>query len=412
MNESFPRQNVSTNDLMENRSGIPFLSSLKNENVTGFGRGVVTSVQREDALDGGGALERVYGSVNIIPTDLLQSSEPLAEIGEWFRPLLPIHLMVLPEIGEEVLTIDLGGIERYYIGRTNNTNRLNRAVVGHNIPGTATFKGIPFNPQKLASGLNDRNIVLKPITRSGDVIIFGRTGSFLQQTYDEETLGGVLNLSTQTTGTGNLIGKSAAKLVLAENSDVDISLGIGSSNRGSFGVLAADNIRIYSVTSDSPLQPVVLGNENNAWLTNLVGDIGELVNTVKELVNFISEHEHNTIVQDTDVDTAVDVNDITVETEASVDVRLPVAATVTVDTETGIGRAFGLATGKINFLATGTGSGTGVGRGEVTGLGRGKTSLPLASTDSIVTRIDDIVERLKEDVNNVNTNLSSVVRIN
>ena len=307
--------------------------------------------------------------------------------------------------------------EKFYFGRSNTTNRVNRAIFGHAMPGSSKMQGIPFDPASVGRVVyNDKVSIPKPTTQPGDNISLGRAGTVIKHGVDLNTKGGMLHLHTRIVSRGALLDKAAVQIILAENSNMDQMMGISNTTAlGSYGIMKASNIRLFSEENKGMIEPTLLGKSSNVWLQSLVSKLDQISTQIQNLVSLFSEHQHKTIVQPTNVGTNVDINDIRVETQASVTVRLPTSSQVVVNPKTGVGRAYGVAVGTINFLAKGTGTGKGIGAGEVTGLSEGNTSNP---TDEYFSRaaklssdLNKLVGQLNDHVSSLSENLSKNVQV-
>ena len=136
----------------------------------------------------------------------------------YYPPLLPMHSLCVPEVGEEILILKEAAevsAKGYYIGRVNDSSPLNisyaRDFVGINDPETEnTFRyGFSFdvrelrkkilaeNPHKMPSA--QYNNVSIPITY-GDVVQQGRSKTYMRQSFNKNNKKGVLEQGLQLPG--------------------------------------------------------------------------------------------------------------------------------------------------------------------------------------------------------------------
>ena len=136
----------------------------------------------------------------------------------YYPPLLPMHNLCVPEVGEEILILKEAAevsAKGYYIGRVNDSSPLNisyaRDFVGTNDPETEnTFRyGFSFDvrelrnkvlaeaPHKMPSA--QYNNVSIPITY-GDVVQQGRSKTYMRQSFNKNNKKGVLEQGLQLPG--------------------------------------------------------------------------------------------------------------------------------------------------------------------------------------------------------------------
>ena len=130
--------------------------------------------------------------------DDISSENPKEDYGQWFPPLLPIHNIALPQLGEEVFIVYEANTKDsmgYWIGRANTSTSIAkyyaRDYVKSNDQNVKT--GFPFDPKKLEDNIEPlNNLTFSLPVRPGDVIQQGRSDTFIRHTFSPETKEGLL----------------------------------------------------------------------------------------------------------------------------------------------------------------------------------------------------------------------------
>ena len=233
----------------------------------------------------------------------------------FFEPLLPIHIIAVPEIGEEVFIIceqpknlQFG----YWISRTNKLNKLTKVSVGddnENADNITQKYGYPFSNQLVEENDESPN---KDIPESdsrikpGDVIVQGRSNTSIKQTFDIKNKNGIIEAIT---GEENVNDSdfykdeyrktTGSRIVLSTQTDLD-SLIIQEQNNLEFHdnfngqknvdvatlLLEAEQLRIIS-RSGKRLQHAVLAEEQQIWLN-------KLIDLIQNLITIVKNHTHMT----------------------------------------------------------------------------------------------------------------------
>jgi|10_taG_2_1085330.scaffolds.fasta_scaffold01287_7 hypothetical protein len=292
-------------------------------------RGIVTAIK--DVVDATGSepVAPPYSIQAKIIGEDLSSISPSTESGmSWFAPLLPIHTISLPEIGEEVWIMrefQVKAAAGFWIGRVNDSTPLNKVLARSwsQAETPQTKYGFPFDVKNIAvpgpgSALPNYTIPLNP----GDVVQQGRTNTFIRHTYNKVTGGGVLefgikegrrySINDASATLGNLQTKTihAANTKLSEITSLPLpdsgkDAAIGPSEYYSTGQPVAEEKlnhivsvaqRIVNITkgegSGEVLSNAVLGNELNEFFTGLIGILKDSNDTVKSIAQILLAHTH------------------------------------------------------------------------------------------------------------------------
>ena len=138
----------------------------------------------------------------------LDTENPALDVEEiFYSPLLPIHNLSIPEIGEEILIIREGtdrGTKGYYIGRISNTSTLNYYPARHYMDSIET--GITSPEFKYGFSwdldtLRENKLAEMPSTEIqafsipvtfGDVVQQGRSQTYVRHSFNRNNKKGVL----------------------------------------------------------------------------------------------------------------------------------------------------------------------------------------------------------------------------
>ena len=282
----------------------------------------------------------------------LDVDKPDLEIEKiYYSPLLPIHNLCVPEIGEEIIIMresNMPGSKGYYFGRVCNTSSLNyyaarKYMDNINIsPVSPEFKyGFSFDVDKLRENrINEMpsdeiESISIPVT-FGDVVQQGRSQSYIRHSFNKNNKKGVLEqglrLQEQHIGSNinnsiffggpdgfasydPSIGRTATKTIHFVDTSIkrlgDYSLAstlLEQPSQGdldvapdkSFIVNMADEI--YNISTkqlDQNLYRQVLGeklvahqHETNILVRNMLNGLTGLAETVQVLLDAFIEHEH------------------------------------------------------------------------------------------------------------------------
>ena len=269
----------------------------------------------------------------------------------YYSPLLPIHNICVPEIGEEIIIMresNMPGSKGYYFGRVCNTSSLNYSAARKymdniNIPPVSPeFKyGFSFDVDKLRENrINEMpsdeiESISIPVT-FGDVVQQGRSQSYIRHSFNKNNKKGVLEqgLRTQEQHIGSninnsifsggangfasydpSIGHTATKTIHFVDTSIkrlgDYSLASTLLEQPSQGELDVPldksfivnmSDEIYNISTkqlDQNLYRQVLGEklishqqETNNLIRTMLDGVTGLTETVQVLLDAFIEHEH------------------------------------------------------------------------------------------------------------------------
>ena len=122
---------------------------------------------------------------------------PENDIPEWYTPLIPNAIMVVPEIGEQILVIHetlKSNSKGYWIGRVNDSDKISLKLTNEqrtkDNPLSLTRYGKSFDVKSLNSRSKQGNSytegkkIFQLPGQLGDVIIQGRSGSYTRHTFN------------------------------------------------------------------------------------------------------------------------------------------------------------------------------------------------------------------------------------
>jgi len=257
---------------------------------------------------------------------------------KFYPPLFPIHLISIPEVGEEVTLIceELGRLDTaYWISRTNPKNFLTKVNIGEDIETndntqdrTGKYGRIKLPIENIDVFPNEKYEIPTPRVKPGDVIIQGRSNTFVRNTFDTKNKKGVLEMITaeQKVSDENFYKDDFRKsdgVRLLETTLCDIDTQIlknlydlkfhsdfthKSINRSvvpqknyesSYLLLEAIEHRLISRKSVNEIQHIVLGETQEIWIRQLLDLIRDLIDDIQiyrenvvTLTNNVATHVH------------------------------------------------------------------------------------------------------------------------
>ena len=281
----------------------------------------------------------------------LDVDDPTLEIQKiFYSPLLPIHNLCIPEIGEEILIIREGtspSTQGYYIGRIGNTSALNyfpaRQYMDSQESGESDPEwkyGFTFdvkelrNRKRFDTPSNEIKCISIPVTY-GDVVQQGRSQSYIRHSFNKNNKKGVLEqgLRFQQQNIPNPINNDML-LFTRSDSSFDPSIGetatksihfvdtsikrLGDYNLATVlpddteqnninnvedkSIIANLSDEIYNISTrniSSTLYRQVLGEklishqkQTNNLISSMLDGLTGLAETVQVLVDAFVEHEH------------------------------------------------------------------------------------------------------------------------
>lgn len=165
-------------------------------------RGLVTYVDRLGAPD---------RPVFSIQAKVVGIDEPeRTDNGRFFPPLLPIQMMSVPEVGEEILLIceEVGNINTaFWISRSNALNQLTKVDFGVSIAAEIdqdsqnSSAQYGYNGPKVTESQDEspdpQYDIPEPRVKPGDQVIQGRSNTFERHTFDTKNQKGVIEGITE-----------------------------------------------------------------------------------------------------------------------------------------------------------------------------------------------------------------------
>lgn len=274
-------------------------------------RGIVAEVNRY----GGGMVQdggrRVApGSLKVYIPGITASDD--VDTFNYYEPLLPLHVCPIPEIKEEVLILfeSQERVKGYWIKRNDSDvvnyqipnpvlddNATDDVRIGENL----TKGGQPFNWEE-KEDIPNRDLVIPAWRRKpGDVPMEGRSNTLIAHTFNTDKKKGVIDIVTEryggTFGDKNDESKikdrefqntKGSRIMLVtehnidKNKDWDLTAkpGFASPDAKHLPVpyiyMESEEFRFYSRSSNYKMNNAVLGNEQEKWLTDLIGYIAQL----------------------------------------------------------------------------------------------------------------------------------------
>lgn len=299
----------------------------------------------------GGVIRPPYSlNIKIIGDDFNTDSPNAATEQRWYAPFFPIHNIMIPEVGEEVLVINESqnySSKGYWIGRVNESALTNLFLAeswktNSNIPNTENYSsteeryGFSFDVEELRN--NNRIDMISPSPEFenvsieatyGDVIQQGRSRTYIRHSFNSNNYTGILeqglNNDLNTTndnigyqplsGSNPSIGETRTKTVhfydtsvkrlgdfiFASESDEQKSGRLDGQPRS---MIFNEADQIFNVAGanngfNTTLYSQVLGEKLNTWhkanlsiMQSMLDGITGLTTTVQTLLNAFIEHEH------------------------------------------------------------------------------------------------------------------------
>lgn len=280
--------------------------------------GLVTYVDR-DGVDGRPRFSckvKVFGISN--PQDL-----------EWmnfkfYPPLLPIQLGVTPEVGEEVMLLceEPGNLDTaYWIAGGTPSNKLQFTEAGERIQTDDNLQtreekygSIKLPTEKESEKPNPKYPENNPRTKPGDVVLQGRSNTYLRHSFDVKNRKGTIEVITEeetvsknNRNSSNYRKTTGGRVLAATLSDLD-SLIIdqinklrfdrdftknGGKQKQDFAYLLLEAIELRLISrSGGTVQHIVLGEEQERWLKALIDLTKELIDDLVEFSKQVSQHKH------------------------------------------------------------------------------------------------------------------------
>ena len=245
------------------------------------------------------------------------SNNPLIGHSVWASPFLPLHFLMLPEPGEEVLLIrefNSAESEVYWIGRVNETSYITRFLAREwqNESNPVIKYGFPFRVEDLVdekSTPKELKIISKKLKR-GDVALQGRTGSYHIHSFDNEQKRGTIEEGVDTYDIEQIETPAGPRNDFKEVPGTKVkhygkksieeieNFSTGTEKDAEVGSIItteADKIIHKSSASDSEevLQNQILGNSLNEFLINLSSEMKEMNKSLKDVLSTFLEHTHS-----------------------------------------------------------------------------------------------------------------------
>lgn len=341
--------------------GVQFISDTYNSS-QGIGvpgnesmllsRGIVIEGNFNRDVYGVGGVIRPPYSLNIkIIGDDFNTDDPGAFTEErWYAPFFPIHNIIIPEIGEEVLIINESkdySSKGYWIGRVNESALTNLFLAeswktNSNIPAEETYSspqeryGFSFDVEELRN--NNKINIISPSPEFenvaidatyGDVIQQGRSRTYIRHSFNPNNYAGILeqglnnNLNTTSdnlgfqplNGVNPSIGDTRTKTVHFYDTSIkrlgDFSFvsekaedDSGDLEGTARSMIVNEADQIFNIAGgvdgfSTVLYSQVLGESLNEWHRNNISIVQSMLDgltgltmTVQTLLNAFIEHEH------------------------------------------------------------------------------------------------------------------------
>ena len=209
----------------------------------------------------------------------------------YFSPLLPIHNLSIPEIGEEILIMREStetSSKGYYIGRISNTSILNYYPARQYMDSTA--EGITSGAYKYGFSFDIENIREQRIRETpsadfqalsipvtfGDVVQQGRSQSYIRHSFNRVNKKGVLEQGLCFPGQNSSVFiKNTVRENSSESYDQDPSIGETATKNIHFidsSIQKLGDYQLTSVLSDDPIQGDINGPDKSI-MANLADEI-------------------------------------------------------------------------------------------------------------------------------------------
>ena len=311
-------------------------SGVNSANYEIIKRAIVIDVNRDISDDSLYSLRKPPYSIKaaIIGEDSQSFGEdPTIALYSWYKPLMSIHNISIPEVGEEILVIRENtsvNSSGYWIGRINDSSKVSKYLARDYARDTNSNLryGFDFSVDQLnrtKNSLQPNNALNTYVIPAflGDVIQQGRSGTFIRHSFDPNSNRrlGVLELglleSRKYKNSDNIatIGKTRTKTLhmrgelkdigtirkktnveirtegpFSDGSFQNVPVNIDSTPKNFIANIAEE---IYNITnsedSQRELYREVLGEKLEEYQTELNEKISELIDSIDEFVNTTSE---------------------------------------------------------------------------------------------------------------------------
>ncbi len=251
----------------------------------------------------------------------------------WVKPLLPIHMMSIPEIGEEINIIlsEINSLENiFWISRNSTKNVLTRTLIGEDIIDDVNKNGnidIKYGVQRDLKKIKDIDEepeheyeIPDDRNKPGDTVLYGRSSTQIRQSFDSITKKGYIELVTEKENIKdseffkddfNKI--KGSRIILATNSNIDSDIieknGLifhekygNKNNNEAIGLIEAEQIRLIS-RNGSNVNHAVLGEAQAEWLEKIIKLVETFIDKVDDLTSKVQTI--NSGIQSLTVGTAV-----------------------------------------------------------------------------------------------------------
>ena len=266
----------------------------------------------------------------------------------FYAPFLPIHNLVIPEIGEEILIMRESSdpsSKGYYVGRVGNTSALNYYPARQYMDGDqegitpGPFKyGFSFDIEKIRSPKLDESPSTKeqsfsiPVT-FGDVVQQGRSQSYIRHSFNRINKKGVLEQGLRVGQSSTFMLSGSVDPDAMGNRQQDPSIGETATKTIHFvdkSIMRLGNYPLASTLPGNPNQAKVAGEdksmianiadeiyniskksvepsmyrqvlgerlvtqqkETNTLIKNMLSEMSELTKIVQATVGALKEHDH------------------------------------------------------------------------------------------------------------------------
>lgn len=249
---------------------------------------------------------------------------PKTELNKWYTPLMSLHNIAIPEVGEEVWIIRESTTtesQGSWICRVSESSSISRVLSNENLEGQSPIDryGFQFEVNDIKENITqDKEKVYTIPFRQGDVIQQGRTNTYIRQSFDPlNNSSGVLEAGIKesreyTHNDTPSVGKTRTKTIHVSGSDLrrltNIEIEDGSiENDVDIIYSEADVVVNVSKKADSEttIQRHILGNKQTEWLKKLIatmqdlaerieaGDISDRLNKLSEETSeLLSKHQY------------------------------------------------------------------------------------------------------------------------
>ena len=238
---------------------------------------------------------------------------------KFYPPLFPIHLISIPEVGEEVTVIceEIGDLSNaYWIARNNNSNNLSKIDAGFDVPsnddnsdrtgkyGTIT---LPKESNDISPNLQENFPTrIKP----GDTVLLGRSNASIKNTFDSKNKQGLIELITSESVNNTQFfnqdfqQSNGSRILACTLADIDTQI-LNQINQLQFdpdytgnknidsAYLLLESVKLSIISRNGKnIQHAVLGEEQSRWLVQLIDILKTTIDHIKDLTKSTSTHTH------------------------------------------------------------------------------------------------------------------------